>query len=68
MPKRKQYRLILDSRSLKYGGSHEVPEVYRAVKKECDGQPFSIGYELPHMERRCSGSEIRGCLREGKFI
>ena len=47
VPKRKQYRLILDSRSLKYGGSHEVPEVYRAVKKECDGQPFSIGYELP---------------------
>ena len=47
VPRRKQYRLILDSRSLKYGGSHEVPEVYRAVKKECDGQPFSIGYELP---------------------
>ena len=47
VPRRKQYRLILDSRSLKYGGSHEAPEVYRAVKKECDGQPFSIGYELP---------------------
>lgn len=47
VPRRKQYRLILDSRNLKYGGSHEVPEVYRALKRECDGQPFSIGYDLP---------------------
>ena len=47
VPKRKQYRLILDSRNLKYGGDHEVPEVYRALKQECDGQPYSIGYDLP---------------------
>ncbi len=47
VPKRKQYRLILDSRNLKYGGDHEVPEVYRALKRECDGQTYSIGYDLP---------------------
>ena len=47
VPKRKQYRLILDSKNLKYGGNHQVPEVYRAVKKECDGQTYSIGYDLP---------------------
>ena len=47
VPKKKQYRLILDSRNEKYGGSHDAPEVYQAVKGECDGQPFSIGYDLP---------------------
>ncbi len=48
VPKRKQYRLILNSDAAEFGGSgKEQPEVYRAVKKECDGRPFSFGYDLP---------------------
>ena len=48
VPKRKQYRLILDSSSIKYGGETvERQAAYRAVKKECDGRAFSIGYDLP---------------------
>lgn len=48
VPKRKQYRLILDSTDVKYGGeSVDRQVVYRAVKKECDGREFSIGYDLP---------------------
>lgn len=48
VPKRKQYRLILDSSDVKYGGpAAERRKLYRAVKKECDGREFSIGYELP---------------------
>ena len=48
VPRRKQYRLILNSDAIEFGGSgKEQPEVYRAVKKECDGRPFSFAYDLP---------------------
>ena len=48
VPKRKQYRLLLDSSDVKYGGpSVERQKIYRGVKKECDGREFSIGYDLP---------------------
>ncbi|WP_230398593.1 1,4-alpha-glucan branching protein GlgB [Novisyntrophococcus fermenticellae] len=48
VPKRKQYRLILDSSDIKYGGNAcERPLIYRAVAKPCDGRPFSIGFPLP---------------------
>lgn len=48
VPKKKQYRLILNSADPKYGGSHLVKEpVFRAVKGECDGQPFHLNYPLP---------------------
>ena len=47
VPRKKQYTLILDSQSPQYGGSHEARPVYRATKGECDGLPFSIGYDLP---------------------
>ena len=47
VPKKKQYTLVLDSHCPKYGGDHEARPVYRATKGECDGQPFSIGYDLP---------------------
>jgi 1,4-alpha-glucan branching enzyme len=48
VPKRKQYRLILNSDAAEFGGSGAPKEeVYRAVKQECDGQTFSIGYDLP---------------------
>lgn len=48
VPRRKQYKLILNSDDMKYGGEgKERPQVYKAVKQECDGRPFSFGYELP---------------------
>lgn len=48
VPKRKQYKLILNSDDKKYGGTGmERPLVYRAVKSECDGRPYSFGYKLP---------------------
>lgn len=48
VPKQKQYKLILDSSSVKYGGESKDRQVlYRAVQKECDGRAFSIGYDLP---------------------
>ena len=48
VPKRKQYRLVLNSDDEKYGGTgEERPVVYKAVKKECDGRPYSFAYKLP---------------------
>lgn len=48
VPRRKQYRLILNSDAAEFGGTgKEQPEVYRAVKKECDGRPYSFAYDLP---------------------
>ena len=48
VPRRKQYRLILNSDDAQFGGSGKAqPEVYRAVKKECDGRPYSFAYDLP---------------------
>lgn len=46
--RRKQYRLVLDSNAAEFGGTgKEQPEVYKAVKQECDGKPFSFAYDLP---------------------
>ena len=48
VPMRKQYKLILDSDEKKYGGEGKVrPEIYKSVKKECDGRLFSFAYDLP---------------------
>ena len=48
VPMRKQYKLSLDSDEKKYGGEGKVrPEIYKSVKKECDGRPFSFAYDLP---------------------
>ena len=48
VPKRKQYKLVLNSDDEKYGGTgEERPVVYKAVKKECDGRPYSVAYKLP---------------------
>lgn len=48
VPKRKQYKLVLNSDDEKYGGTgEERPVVYKAVKKECDGRPYSFAYKLP---------------------
>lgn len=48
VPRRKQYKLILNSDDIKYGGKGEVrSEIYKAVKKECDGRKYSFAYPLP---------------------
>ena len=48
VPKRKQYRLILNSDEEKYGGTGKKrPIVYKAEKSECDGRPYSFAYPLP---------------------
>ena len=48
VPKRKQYKLIINSDEVKYGGTgQERPLIYKAVKSECDGRPYSFGYDLP---------------------
>ena len=48
VPRRKQYKLILNSDEKKYGGEgKERPLVYKAVKQECDGRKYSFGYDLP---------------------
>jgi 1,4-alpha-glucan branching enzyme len=48
VPKGKQYTLVLDSDAAEFGGSGaEKPEVYKATKKACDGQPYSFEYDLP---------------------
>ena len=48
VPRKKQYKLIMNSDDVKYGGKgEERPLVYKGVKKECDGRPFSFDYKLP---------------------
>ena len=47
VPKKKKYKLVLNSRDPKYGGDCVKEEVYTAVKSECDGLPFSFAYPLP---------------------
>ena len=48
VPKKKQYRLVLNSKDPKFGGNVPVEKtVYMAQKKECDGREFSFAYPLP---------------------
>ncbi len=48
VPKKKQYRLVLDSDAAEFGGSGtEKPEIYKAAKQECDGFAYSFAYPLP---------------------
>ena len=48
VPRRKQYKLILNSDEKQYGGKgEERPLIYKAVKQECDGRPYSFPYKLP---------------------
>ena len=47
VPKRKQYRLVLDGDAAEFGGNTtERPVVYKAVKSECDGREYSFAYDL----------------------
>lgn len=48
VPKKKQYRLVLNSKDPKFGGDVPIEKtVYTAQKKECDGREFSFAYPLP---------------------
>lgn len=48
VPKKKQYRLILNSDAEEFGGSgKEQPVLYRAAAQECDGREYSFAYDLP---------------------
>ena len=48
VPRKKQYKLILNSDEEKYGGTGEVrKKIYKAEAKECDGRPYSFAYKLP---------------------
>lgn len=50
VPRKKQYKLILNSHDARFGGKDIVENretVYKAVKGECDKQPFSFSYPLP---------------------
>ena len=48
VPRRKQYKLVLNSDEKQYGGmGEERPIVYKAVKQECDNRPYSFAYKLP---------------------
>lgn len=48
VPKKKQYKLVLNSDDIEFGGSGKVqPEIYKAVKQECDGKTYSFAYDLP---------------------
>lgn len=47
VPKKKQYKLVMNSQDPKYGGQYPREEVYKAVQQECDGREFSFGYDLP---------------------
>ena len=48
VPKKKTYKLILNSEDPRFGGNDtDRPESYKAEKSECDGRPFSFAYPLP---------------------
>ena len=48
VPRRKQFKLVLNSDETKYGGSgEERPLLYKPEKQECDGQKYSFAYPLP---------------------
>lgn len=48
VPRKKQYKLVLNGDEEKYGGSGvERSIVYKSEKQECDGQPYSFAYPLP---------------------
>ncbi len=48
VPKKKQYKLILNSADPKYGGSYPTETItYKGVAGECDGRPYHVEYPLP---------------------
>ena len=48
VPKKKKYRLILNSADPKFGGKTTIRKTeYMAEKKPCDNRSYSFGYKLP---------------------
>ncbi len=48
VPKKKTYKLILNSEDKKFGGEDEDrPTSYKAEKSPCDGREYSFAYPLP---------------------
>lgn len=48
VPTKRQCKLVLNSDEKEYGGSGEKrKEIYKPVKKECDGQKYSFAYPIP---------------------
>ena len=48
VPTKRQCKLVLNSDEKEYGGSGEKrTEIYKPMKKECDGQKYSFAYPLP---------------------
>ena len=48
VPKKKPYKLVLNSEDPKFGGDDTDRQVtYKAVESECDGRPYSFAYPLP---------------------
>ena len=48
VPTKRQCKLVQNSDEKEYGGSGEKrTEIYKPVKKECDGQKYSFAYPLP---------------------
>ena len=48
VPKKKKYKLLIDSESIEFGGGREIKDVvYQAEKQECDNHPYSFAYNLP---------------------
>lgn len=48
VPKRKQYKLVLNSADPMFGGKCVKKQItYKAVKKDCDHRPYSFSYPLP---------------------
>ena len=47
VPRRKTYKLILNSEDAKFNGPQtNCPDMYKAEKVECDGRKYSISYPL----------------------
>lgn len=48
VPKKKKYKLLLNSDEECFGGNGtEIPKEIAAVKEECDGKEYSITFDLP---------------------
>ena len=48
VPQSGSYKLILNGDETRFGGNgHEVPATLKAVKGDCDGQPYYLEYDLP---------------------
>ncbi len=48
VPKKKKYKLLLNSDDKRFGGSgHEIPAEINAVKGECNFKKYTISFDLP---------------------